>query len=53
MIPGSTILLALAKVLKVSPEYLLSERAIELAGVEFRKASHAGASLRPHGHIGP
>ena len=43
MMPSSTILLALAKALKVSPEYLLSEREIDLAGVDFRKAPHAGA----------
>jgi Zn-dependent peptidase ImmA (M78 family)/DNA-binding XRE family transcriptional regulator len=43
MMPGSTVLLALAKALRVSPEYLLSERDIELAGVDFRKAPHAGA----------
>ncbi|HEY0956009.1 MAG TPA: ImmA/IrrE family metallo-endopeptidase [Roseateles sp.] len=43
MMPGSTILLALAKALQVSPEYLLSEREIELTGVDFRKAPHAGA----------
>ncbi|MDX5445565.1 MAG: XRE family transcriptional regulator [Zoogloeaceae bacterium] len=43
MMPSSTILLALAKALAVSPEYLLSEREIELAGVDFRKAPHAGA----------
>ena len=34
MMPSSTILLALAKALGVSPEYLLSEREIELAAVE-------------------
>jgi Zn-dependent peptidase ImmA (M78 family)/DNA-binding XRE family transcriptional regulator len=43
MMPSSTILLALAKSLKVSPEYLLSEREIELTGVDFRKAPHASA----------
>jgi len=43
MMPSSTTLLALAKALQVSPEYLLSEREIELTGVDFRKASHAGA----------
>ncbi len=43
MMPSSTILLALAKALEVSPEYLLSEREIELTGVDFRKAPHAGA----------
>lgn len=43
MMPGSTVLLALARALRVSPEYLLSEREIELTGVDFRKAPHAGA----------
>lgn len=43
MMPSSTILLALAKALQVSPEYLLSEREIVLTGVDFRKAPHAGA----------
>lgn len=43
MMPGSTVLLALARALGVSPEYLLSEREIELTGVDFRKAPHAGA----------
>ena len=42
MMPSSTALLALAKALHVSPEFLLSERQVELAGVDFRKASHAG-----------
>jgi len=42
MMPSSTALLALAKALHVSPEYLLSEREIELTGVDFRKAPHAG-----------
>jgi Zn-dependent peptidase ImmA (M78 family)/DNA-binding XRE family transcriptional regulator len=42
MMPGSAVLLSLARALDVSPEYLLSERAIELAGVDFRKAPHAG-----------
>jgi len=43
MMPGSTVLLALAGALQVSPEYLLSERAISLTGVDFRKTPHAGA----------
>lgn len=43
MMPGSTVLLALANALSISPEYLLSEREIELAGVDFRKAPQAGA----------
>jgi Zn-dependent peptidase ImmA (M78 family)/DNA-binding XRE family transcriptional regulator len=43
MMPSSTILLALSKALEVSPEYLLSERDIELTGVDFRKAPQAGA----------
>lgn len=42
MMPGSTVLLALAKALKISPEYLLSERVIQLTGVDFRKAPQAG-----------
>lgn len=43
MMPSSTVLLALAKALEVSPEYLLSAREIELAGVDFRKAPQSGA----------
>jgi len=43
MMPNSTNLLALAKALQITPEYLLSEREIALAGVDFRKAPHAGA----------
>jgi Zn-dependent peptidase ImmA (M78 family) len=43
MMPGSTPLLALAKALRVSPEFLLSEREVELTGVDFRKATQAGA----------
>lgn len=43
MMPSSTILLALAKALSVTPEYLLSSREIELEGVDFRKEPHAGA----------
>lgn len=43
MMPGSTVLLALAKALCVSPEFLLSEREVELMGVDFRKGPHAGA----------
>ena len=38
MMPSSTSLLALSKALAVSPEYLLSERPIELTGVDFRCA---------------
>jgi len=43
MMPSSTVLLALAKALKISPEYLLNQREIELDGVDFRKAPVAGA----------
>ena len=43
MMPSSTVLLALAKALNVTPDYLLSTREIELAGVEFRKDPQAGA----------
>lgn len=42
MMPGSSVLLALAEALNVTPEYLISEREIELAGVDFRKAPQAG-----------
>lgn len=42
MMPSSPVLLALAKALHVSPEFLLSEREIDLAGVDFRKAPQAG-----------
>ena len=41
MMPSSSVLLALAKALHVSPEYLLSQREIELTGVDFRKSPHA------------
>lgn len=43
MMPSSTVLLALAKALRVSPEFLLSERDVELVGVDFRKAPQASA----------
>lgn len=43
MMPGSDVLLALARALKVSPEYLLSSRDIALSGVDFRKEPAAGA----------
>lgn len=41
MMPGSKVLIALAKSLRVSPEFLLSETEIELVGVDFRKAPQA------------
>jgi Zn-dependent peptidase ImmA (M78 family) len=40
MMPSSSVLLALSKALDVSPEYLLSQREIELSGVDFRKSQH-------------
>jgi transcriptional regulator with XRE-family HTH domain len=43
MMPGSGVLLALARALKVSPEYLLSNRDMALSGVDFRKEPAAGA----------
>ena len=43
MMPGSTVLLALAKSLNVSPEYLMSPRKISLSGVDFRKEPAASA----------
>jgi Zn-dependent peptidase ImmA (M78 family)/DNA-binding XRE family transcriptional regulator len=41
MMPSSSVLLALAKALSISPEYLLSQREIELSGIDFRKSQHA------------
>jgi Zn-dependent peptidase ImmA (M78 family)/DNA-binding XRE family transcriptional regulator len=43
MMPGSKVLLALAKALGVPPDYLLSQRDITLSGIEFRKDPGAGA----------
>src|SRR5579871_6450422 len=43
MMPGSNVLLRLAKALKVTPEYLLGTRDITLVGVDFRKATRASA----------
>jgi len=42
MMPGSSVLIALAKALNVSQDFLLSDREIELTGVDFRKAPQAG-----------
>lgn len=42
MMPGSTVLFALAQAVGVPPDFLLSEREIELTGVDFRKAPQAG-----------
>lgn len=42
MMPGSDVLLTLAKALKVSPEYLLSKREMALSGVDFRKEPATG-----------
>ncbi|HMH19051.1 MAG TPA: XRE family transcriptional regulator [Burkholderiales bacterium] len=43
MMPSSTVLLALAKALNVSPEYLLSKKALSLSEIDFRKGPAAGA----------
>lgn len=43
MMPGSAVLLAVAKALGVSPEYLLSSRDLVLEEVDFRKGPAAGA----------
>ena len=45
MMPSSPNLLALAKALDISPEYLLSNDGLQLEGVEFRRASSLGAKL--------
>ncbi len=42
MMPTSTVLLALAAALRVSPEYLLSEGLIELVEVDFRRTPESG-----------
>lgn len=42
MMPGSTVLLAIARALKVSPEFLISTRQVGLAGIDFRKAPQVG-----------
>ena len=42
MMPSSRVLLALAKALAVTPDYLLSKREIELAEIDFRKHTAAG-----------
>lgn len=43
MMPSSSVLLAMAEVLNVSPEYLLSQREVELSGIDFRKSPHASS----------
>ncbi len=43
MMPTSSVLLALAEALNVSPEYLLSQREVELSGIDFRKSPHASS----------
>ena len=43
MMPTLNVLLRLAKALKVTPEFLLGTRDITLVGVDFRKATRAGA----------
>ena len=42
MMPSSTVLIALAKALNVSPDYLLSKREVALSDVDFRRHSAAG-----------
>jgi Zn-dependent peptidase ImmA (M78 family)/DNA-binding XRE family transcriptional regulator len=46
MMPGSNVLSALAKVLGVSLEYLLSDQVQELEGVEYRKLAGTNAGER-------
>jgi len=43
MMPSSSVLLAMAEALNVSPEYLLSQREVELSGIDFRKSPHTGS----------
>ncbi len=42
MMPSSTVLIALAKALAVTPDYLLSKRDVALTEVDFRRHSAAG-----------
>src|SRR5258708_9420825 len=42
MMPGSQVLIAVAKALRVSEDYLLSEQEMSLDGVEFRKKAKMG-----------
>jgi Zn-dependent peptidase ImmA (M78 family) len=42
MMPSSSVLLALAKSLSVTPDYLLSKREVELAEIDFRRHTAAG-----------
>ena len=42
MMPSSSVLLALAKALSVSPDYLLSKREVALAEIDFRRHTSAG-----------
>jgi Zn-dependent peptidase ImmA (M78 family) len=43
MMPGSQVLIAIAKALEVSEDYLLSEQVMSLDGVEFRKKAKMSA----------
>ncbi|SRR5712691_510791 len=42
MMPSSSVLLALAKALTVTPDYLLSKREVKLAEIDFRRHTAAG-----------
>ncbi|NKC11575.1 MAG: ImmA/IrrE family metallo-endopeptidase [Gammaproteobacteria bacterium] len=46
MMPSSEVLLALCKVLEISPDYLFSDRVQALASVEFRKRARTSAKER-------
>ena len=43
MMPSSAVLLSLANALEVSPEFLMSQRDVALAGIDFRKSPHASS----------
>ena len=49
MMPGSRVLMNLAKTLDVAPEYLLSNQVLGLEGIEFRKLS--GTSARDRAEV--
>src|SRR5690348_205029 len=42
MMPSSSVLLALAKAVQVSPEYLLSKREVALSEIDFRRHTASG-----------
>lgn len=46
MLPGSSLLIELSRVLGVTPDYFFRPFAVEISGIEFRKKSRLGATER-------